>query len=91
MATFSSTLGNGAYFDYWCYASYGGGIRARTGTVMAIWNGTSTNFTDYSTPDLGLSTRDIEFSIKNPTGNAVEFISTVTSGTWTVKSGIRII
>jgi hypothetical protein len=75
------------------FASYGGGNRRRSGTVMCIWNSgadTSTEYTDTSTIDLGLSTSDIEFKVNNNAG-VIEFSSIVLAGTWNVKTGIRII
>jgi hypothetical protein len=74
------------------FASYGGN-RRRSGTVMCIWNsgaGTSTEYTDTSTIDLGLSTSDIEFKVNNNAG-VIELSSIVLAGTWDVKTGIRII
>jgi hypothetical protein len=75
------------------FASYLGGDRRRSGTVMCIWNsgaGTSAEYTDTSTIDLGLSTSDIEFKVNNNAG-VIELSSIVLAGTWDVKTGIRII
>ena len=57
---------------------------------MTIWDSTNVQYTDTSTPDLNGSTRDIEFNVSMITGN-VTLQSVVTSGTWSVNTGIRII
>jgi hypothetical protein len=62
----------------------------RIGTVMAIWDGSNVQFTDTSTTDLNGSTRGIEFNVVI-IGSNVILQSVVTSGTWSVNTGIRII
>ena len=75
--------------DYYVVESGGA---TRLGTVMAAWNsaGTSTTWTDTSTPDMNGSTEGIGFTV-TATGGTVDFNSVVTSGTWTIKIAIRII
>jgi hypothetical protein len=92
VATFSNTLGNGSFFDYHVYASYDGGTRRRVGTVMCVWNSSDSKveFTDTSTLDLGFPTSDIVLSVQNSSG-IIELVATVANGTWTIKTGIRII
>jgi hypothetical protein len=90
IATFSSSLGNAAYFDYHVFASGAGPNRRRSGTVMTIWDSSSTKYTDTSTIDLGDSTQDIEFKVTNNSG-IIEFASITSIYTWQVKTGIRII
>ena len=57
---------------------------------MAIWDATNVQFTDTSTTDLNGSTRGIEFNVVIIGGNVI-LQSVVTSGTWSVDTGIRII
>jgi hypothetical protein len=90
VATFSNTLGNASYFDYHVYANFGGFDRRRAGTVMSVWDSSTTQFTDTSTLDLGSSTTDISFSVTN-SGGVISLVAVVTSGTWSVKTGFRII
>jgi hypothetical protein len=73
-----------AQFDY----SVNDGTNYRSGTVMAIWKaGTSIDYTEYSTPDIG-DTSGATFVVDESGGNArLKF--TVASGTWTVKIAIR--
>ena len=87
IVSFTASAGNGAYFDY--HLS-GASNQRRTGTIMSTWNGSDVAFTDTSTPDLNGSTRAIEFNVAIITGN-VTLQSVVTSGTWAVDTGIRII
>ena len=87
IVSFTASAGNGAYFDY--HLS-GASNQRRTGTIMSTWNGSDVAFTDTSTPDLNGSTRAIEFNVAIITGN-VTLRSVVTSGTWSVDTGIRII
>jgi hypothetical protein len=87
VVSFTASAGNGAYFDY--HLS-GASNQRRTGTVMTTWYGTASQFTDTSTPDLNGSTHGIEFNVDIIAGN-VTLQAVVTSGTWSVNTGIRII
>ena len=87
IVSFTASVGNGAYFDY--HLS-GDSNQRRTGTIMSTWNGSDVAFTDTSTPDLNGSTHGIEFYVTIITGN-LTLQSVVTSGTWSVDTGIRII
>lgn len=57
---------------------------ARTGEVVAVWNGTSTQYTDYSTLDIG-STTNVTASVSIVTAQAQFNVQTATSG-WKIKS-----
>ena len=87
LISFTASAGNSCYFDY---NVLGVTNQRRSGTVMAVWDGTNVQFTDTSTPDLNGSTTGIEFNVSIITGN-VTLQSNVTSGTWTIKTGLRII
>jgi hypothetical protein len=80
------TSGNSAIYDY--YVS--DGTNARAGSVIAVWGGGSSVFTEYSTPDLNGSTAGISF-LTTVSGGNIELQVNVTSGTWTVKVGTRVI
>jgi hypothetical protein len=56
---------------------------------MAAWDNATTVDTDYSTPDIGSSTAGISFATSTD-GTNVYLNAVVTSGTWTVKVGSRI-
>ncbi len=72
-----------AHFDY----VIKDGTNFRTGTVMAVWDGTNVEFTDTSTNDIG-NTLDEIFTVDISGGNArLKFTSG--TGTWTVKTAVR--
>jgi hypothetical protein len=75
----------GIYFDYYVYD----GTNMRMGTVMAVWVGATVTYTDYSTADIG-DTAGIEFTVTLSSPN-IRLNAVITTGTWTVKTGIRII
>jgi hypothetical protein len=64
----------------------------RAGTVMGVWDssGTTAGSTDYSTPDIIASTVGISF-IVTAASPLVSLVASVTSGSWTVKVGTRVI
>jgi len=81
------TSGNSAVYDY--YVS--DGTNRRAGTVIAVWDASGgSTFTEYSTPDLNGSTTGISFSTTISGGNILLQV-VVTTGTWTVKVGSRVI
>ena len=86
VATVDMSLGQAAYFDYYVQS----GTILRSGTVMCVWDGTNVEFTDTSTNDLGGSTAVVSFST-DVSGTDVRLRATISSGTWTIKTGIRII
>ena len=85
VATLTSSDYDGAFFDY----HVKDGTNKRIGTVMATWEGTNVAYTDYSTADLG-DTLPVSFTVDISAPNA-QLNAIITSGTWTVKTGIRTI
>lgn len=85
-SSFSSSLGNGAYFDY-CLIS---GSTIRVGTIISSWNNVNTEYTDISTKDLDGDTSSVSFYVDMLGGN-IRLNASISSGIWTIKSGIRII
>jgi hypothetical protein len=75
----------GAFFDYTVISS--GNTGARAGTIMSIWSGTTAQYTDVSTNDIG-DTSGISFSVAVSGTNAVLSSSATTAG-WTLKTIIR--
>ena len=59
---------------------------ARTGEVLAVWNGTSVQYTDNSTLDIG-STTAVTASVSIVTAQAQFNVQTTNSG-WTIKSQV---
>jgi len=76
---------DGAYFDYFVKD----GTNKRIGTVMAVWEGANVEYTDYSTADLG-DTLPISFTVDISAPNA-QLNAIITSGSWTVQTGVRVI
>ena len=87
MVIIDGTLYNGAFFDYYVKD----GTDMRIGTVMATWVGSNVVYTDYSSSDLG-NTNPIEFTVTltGSPGN-VELNAIISSGSWTVQTGVRLI
>lgn len=75
----------GGFFDYTVISS--GATGARAGTVMSIWSGTTAEYTDVSTNDIG-NTSGISFSVAVSGGNSVLSCSATTTG-WTLKTIVR--
>jgi hypothetical protein len=57
---------------------------------MAVWNATTAVSTDTSTPDLVASTFGISFTV-GVAGGQVGLSAVVTTGTWDVTAGARVI
>lgn len=73
----------GAFFDYTLMGAGG----ARAGNIMSIWSGSTTQYTDVSTNDIG-STTGVNFSVVISGSSLVLQASATTSG-WTLKTIIR--
>ena len=80
ISTSSYTAG---FFDYYVLS----GSNGRAGTVMSIWSGSSIQYTDNSTPDMG-DTSNFAFSMSLASSNAQLFAS-ASSNNWTVKTSFR--
>jgi uncharacterized coiled-coil protein SlyX len=70
----------GAFYKYVATS----GSNARAGEVMAIWNNTTTQFTDVTTNDIG-STTMVTSSVALSAGSAVLSFTTNTNG-WSIKT-----
>jgi hypothetical protein len=75
----------GAFFDYTLISS--GSTGARAGTIMSIWSGSTSQYTDVSTNDIGTTT-GVTFSVAVSGSNAVLSSSATTAG-WVVKTIVR--
>ena len=73
----------GAFFDY----TVNDGTNLRAGNIMSIWSGTTVQYSETSTTDIG-NTSGITFNLTISSGNAILRTSGTTSG-WTVKTIIR--
>jgi len=79
--------GSSANFEYFVKGSSN---QIRSGNVMTAWNCTGATYTEVSTPDLNGSTEDISFSVDTNSNN-IRLNAIITSGSWEVKVGTRII
>jgi len=75
----------GAFYEYTLIST--GTTGARAGQIMSIWSGTTANFTETSTLDIGTTT-GVTFTVAVSGNNAVLSSSATTAG-WTVKTIIR--
>jgi hypothetical protein len=75
----------GAFYEYTLIST--GTTGARAGQIMSIWSGSSINFTETSTTDIGTTT-GVTFTVAVSGNNAVLSSSATTAG-WIVKTIIR--
>jgi len=75
----------GAFFEYTLIST--GSTGARAGQIMSIWSGTTAQFTETSTLDIG-STTGVTFNVIVSGNNALLRSSATTAG-WTVKTIVR--
>ena len=87
LLSIDNTKGNSAFCNYVLSNSTNA---SRAGTLMVVWNSTNIGYTDTPTGDIGGSTLGISLSA-TMSGGAVSILSTVTSGTWSVKMGVNVI
>jgi hypothetical protein len=87
VSTIPTSSGCSANFDY-CVTESGGAMRS--GIVKAVWNNSTAGYTDVSTTDIVGSTEGIEFTVDVSGGN-VRLNAVITSGTWTVKVGTKVV
>ena len=85
---YSSSTTTAVFFDYYVVNTASGYYRA--GTIMSVCNGSSATYTDNSTPDLIGSTTGITLSVDYTSPN-IRLVATITSGTWTIKLGTRVL
>jgi len=84
------TRNTGSYTSAFFKYTVANGTNARSGEVMAVWNGTSVQYTDFSTLDIG-STRSVVTASVVLVGTDVQFnMQTNTSG-WSIKSLVTFI
>lgn len=67
-----------------------GATAMRSGTIQAVWDGTSVSYNHTLTTNIGASTDGIDFDVVI-NGVNIDVNATITSGTWTVKTGIRLL
>ncbi len=83
IAQVDSSVYDGVFFDY----VVKNGTNLRAGTVIAIHNGTSVEYSENSTDDLG-STAGVTFTVDLDSGN-LRLLATVSSTDWEIKTLVR--
>ena len=83
IATISTLYYSGTFFDY----VLNDGTNYRSGTVMSIWDGSSVQFNDNSTLDIG-DTSGVVLSV-DISGTDARLRATVTTDNWNIKTFIR--
>jgi hypothetical protein len=83
IATIASATYDGAFFDFVIKK----GTNLRAGTVYSIHNGTTVEFTETSTNDLG-DTGDVTLSVDLSGGN-IRLLATTLSNDWIIKVLVR--
>jgi len=95
--TITTVVGNNAIYNI-ATASYDGmfvdytarsGSNARAGQIMAIWSGSSVNYTETTTNDFG-STTGLEMAVVI-NGTNMQLSASASTANWTVKTIIRTI
>jgi len=79
--TIDKTLGDSMKLEYHVINSLG---YRRTGTLMIVWDSSSSQFTDYSSEDLNGLTNEIEFTSIISSSNLL-IIAEITGDIWDVK------
>jgi hypothetical protein len=85
VATVSISNYDGAFFDYVAKD----GTNYRAGTVMAVWDGSSVQYNDNSTADIG-DTSGVSLAV-DISGTDARLRATTTSDNWNIKAFIRAI
>jgi hypothetical protein len=75
----------GAFFDYTLVST--GTTGARAGNIMSIWSGTTVQFTETSTNDIG-TTAGVTFSVTS-NGALAQLTSSATTAGWIVETIVR--
>ena len=73
----------GAFFDYTVSSSVG----ARSGNIMSVFSGSTVQFTETTTNDIGTTT-GLTFNMSADSTNTILIASGLTSG-WTIKTIVR--
>ncbi len=74
---------DGAWFEYAARS----GSNARAGSIVAIWSGSSVNYTETATTDFGI-TSDLAFKVLI-TGSSMALTGSSTNTGWSIKTIIR--
>ena len=70
----------------WDYYAIGGGVGEgrRAGSVLAVWTGSTVEYTEYTTDDLGGTTSPVTFTVDIVSGT-VRLVANVTTNNWIIR------
>ena len=83
IATVSTLFYDSAFFDY----SVNDGTNYRAGTIISVWSGSTVQFTDNSTADIG-DTTPVTMSV-DISGTDARLRATTSTDNWDIKAFVR--
>jgi hypothetical protein len=84
VSSYATGSANSAFYNYYISS----GSNARAGQIMSVWSGSTINYTEVTTTDLG-NTNTASFAVTLATGNVR--LSFTAPGVWTVKSIVNLL
>jgi hypothetical protein len=84
VSSYATGSANSAFYNYYISS----GSNARAGQIMSVWSGSTINYTEVTTTDLG-NTNTASFAVTLATGNVR--LSFTAPGVWTVRSIVNLL
>jgi hypothetical protein len=84
VSSYATASYNSAFYNYYISS----GSNARAGQIMSVWSGSTINYTEVTTTDLG-NTNTASFAVTLATGNVR--LSFTAPGVWTVRSIVNLL
>jgi hypothetical protein len=84
VSSYATASANSAFYNYYISS----GSNARAGQIMSVWSGSTINYTEVTTTDLG-NTNTASFAVTLATGNVR--LSFTAPGVWTVRSIVNLL
>jgi hypothetical protein len=84
VSSYATGSANSAFYNYYISS----GSNARAGQIMSVWSGSTINYTEVTTNDLG-NTNTASLAVTLATGNVR--LSFTAPGVWTVKSIVNLL
>jgi hypothetical protein len=84
VSSYATASANSAFYNYYISS----GSNARAGQIMSVWSGSTINYTEVTTNDIG-NTNTASFAVTLATGNVR--LSFTAPGVWTVRSIVNLL
>jgi hypothetical protein len=84
VSSYATASYNSAFYNYYISS----GSNARAGNIMSVWSGSTINYTEVTTTDIG-NTNTASFAVTLATGNVR--LSFTAPGVWTVRSIVNLL